>query len=197
MIKDCLIAYIVRIWSIALKVINSSILCTHMMWHSRCLVEKLLQHPVKGRHVNNCSRQWHIAPWPRWSPSCFLLNDLSSLPALILPLVFTAVEVPASGKNSRLHFWQTLSQTNTSLCVCLWEGASHKHFHTTLQSCGYVLYVVLWFTVCMSHLSASTRCHLNWKLFFAKAAHSWSFCTPLYMRSPDHDWNSSHGEKTW
>lgn len=82
-LRTAWIACIVRIQSIAWKVINSSILCTDMMWYSSCPVEKLSKHPGRGRQRNNCGGHWHVASWQRLSPSC------SS--ATVMPGVFYTV----------------------------------------------------------------------------------------------------------
>lgn len=125
-------------------------------------------------------------------------NCLHCLPStyLLFSLLLRCQLLP---KNSRLRFWLTLSQTNTSLFFSAWEAASQKHFHTTLSpsialhSCGYTLYVLtnvaLWFaghvpSFCFHQMPLT----LNWKLFFTETAHSCSPCTPHYMKSPDHDW---------
>lgn len=149
------------------------------------------------------------APWGQQELAGRCLNSKSEQLVLTacLPLIFTAVEMPAPAKNSRLHFWLTLSQTNTSLSFRAWEGASHKHFPTTLSpsialhSCGYMLYVLtnvaLWFSVCVpSFCFHQMPLILNWKLFITKTALSWSPCTSHYMKSPDHEWYCSQGVKT-
>lgn len=115
------------------------------------------------------------APWRQQAPAGRCLN-LSSLPALNLPLIFTAVEMAAPAKNSRFRCWLTLPQTNTSLFFSAWEGASHKHFPTALSppialhSRGYMLYVLtnvaLWLSVCPIFLLPPNAIYLKLKAFF-------------------------------